>query len=517
MLCGKGKYTEWRRTMKKKTAVWMLLLVSCFLLACGKKEEPSGQPTQVPKPTQGQQPEEEEAEEEIRGDGVVLWTIQDVLGKIPERNINLLNERLRADGYSCTLAIRYVPQEINFYERLSELLRTGETDIATFSFISLTNEDMGGNDISLIHEGNVEPLGTYLSTEEGQALWNSCYEDLWEAVKTEGEIYFIPTQASIWDNGYLAFRRDYFTEEEAERVSRNFGELEKLLESKEFPEGVVPVCWWNNIIGNAFLTGHYCLYGAFAELETGTVKNPFEVAEYKELLSQLHSLYQKGLLEEMDRNKRQKTIENGNYAVWYVGETDYLFEKNRNDLILWQIPYACLGRGMGAGVSRQAKQKEAALQLLTLLYTEADYANLLIYGEEGKDYQVIDGFACNMRGEPMQSSYYCYMTGIFDNVIPRQLDYYPVNRKQTKDELYYSDARKESVLLGFYTDTSTFDEQMFEPYRVLSDSQYLWMEENFEEVWEAAAQAFLDAGGEKVMAELERQIKEWKETKRQQN
>ena len=84
--------------MKKKIWIALFLLFSCSILACSKEEKPSEKPTQAPQPTKVQQQEEKEGEEEIRGDGVVLWTIQDVFGKIPERNINLLNERLRADG-----------------------------------------------------------------------------------------------------------------------------------------------------------------------------------------------------------------------------------------------------------------------------------------------------------------------------------------------------------------------------------------------------------------------------------
>ena len=165
--------------MKKKIWVWaaLLLALSCSILACSKEEKPSEKPTQAPQPTKAQQQGEgKEGEEEIRGDGTVIWTMQDALGKIPESNINLLNEKLKADGYSCTLAIRYVPQEINYYERLSELLRTGETDIATFSFISFSGEKLGDT-ISMIREGNVEPLGDYLSTENGKLLWNACYEE----------------------------------------------------------------------------------------------------------------------------------------------------------------------------------------------------------------------------------------------------------------------------------------------------------------------------------------------------
>ena len=90
-----------------------------------------------------------------------------------------------------------------------------------------------------------------------------------------------------------------------------------------------------------------------------------------------------------------------------------------------------------------------------------------------------------------------------------------ISRKQTKDELYYSDARKKNVLLGFHVDDSAFDEQMLSLYNVVQNTQYLWMEENFEEAWEAATQAFWEAGGEKVMAELERQIEEWKREKKE--
>ena len=498
--------------MKKKIWVWaaLLLALSCSILACSKEENPPEKPTQAPQPTKAQQQGEgKEGEEEIRGDGTVIWTMQDALGKIPESNINLLNEKLKADGYSCTLAIRYVPQEINYYERLSELLRTGETDIATFSFISFSGEKLGDT-ISMIREGNVEPLGDYLSAQKGQALWNACYEEQWKASEIEYQNYLIPSQTLIWDKGYLAFHRDYFTEEEVGQFSWDIKELGELLEGKDFSQEVVPIYSWNNIESNACLSGYLYLQGVFAELETGTIKNPFEAEQYKELLRAMNSLYQKGMIRERDRDKEEDIVENNNFAIWRVAETDNLFEKQKEKLILLQFPYAYQSSIGNTGLSKNAKQKEAALELLTLLYTEADYANLLIYGKEGTDYQVIDGFVCNMRGEPKDNYFYCYMTGIYDNVLPSVGDYYPVSRKQTKDELYYSDARKKNVLLGFHIDNSTFDEQMLSLHSVVWDTQYLWMEENFEEAWDAAAQAFLEAGGEKVVAELERQIEEWK-------
>lgn len=327
------------RSILKTIAAVLFLLFFCSAIACSGREEPSEkQPTQAPQPTKAQQLEKnKEGEEELLRDGVVIWTMQDALGKIPESNIDLLNEQLKADGYSCTLTIRYVPQEINYYDRLSELLRTGETDIATFSFISFSGEKFG-DAVSMVREGNVEPLGNYLSASEGAVLWGAFYEEQWAASKIEHENYLIPSQTLIWDKGYLAFHRNYFTDEEVEQLSWDIGKLEGLLEGKDFSQGAIPIYSWNNIESNACLMGCLYLQGVFAELETGIVGNPFKAEEYKELLQAMHSLYQKGMIEERDRSREEEIIENNGFAVWRVAEIDNLFEKQKEKLILLQLP-----------------------------------------------------------------------------------------------------------------------------------------------------------------------------------
>ena len=43
------------------------------------------------------------------------------------------------------------------------------------------------------------------------------------------------------------------------------------------------------------------------------------------------------------------------------------------------------------GICAKSENAEAAMELLTLLHTQSEYAHLLLYGEEGKEYKIEDG------------------------------------------------------------------------------------------------------------------------------
>lgn len=493
----------------KKAGIFLVCIMLCIgFMACGKeKTVTTGEKESELSPTAVV--DENEGIYDIRGNGTVVWTIfNEGEIRVNESNINALNKKLLEDGYSCTLSIRYVLRKNDYYSILAELLAKGETDIASM--------DCGrtGDSVNLLADGTVEELSGYLSTEEGQILWNSFFEEKWKGVTIDDKIYFIPNQVLNEVSGYYGFNREFFTEEEVSFFSGeydDFRQLKELLMQKEFPEGVHPVYWWNSVKRNARIAGYNYYYGTFVELVTGLAKNPYETEEYKELLYELHDMYQMGLLTELEsREEQDKVVLERNFGMWQALEMIDLVEQVRDDVIYVPIPYFfSTSRSRNVSVCKTAPHKKEALQLLTLLHSNPEYANLLIFGEEGKDYQLIDGYACNMDGSARSDIWKCCFMGIFNFIHPTQESYFTVDRMKVKNELYNSPQKKENPILGFEADSSKFDEQMLALESVVQEYQYLWMEEDFEAAWAEASEAYVNAGGQRVIDEMNRQIQEW--------
>lgn len=496
----------------KRCSILLAVLVLFLLTACGDTGgEENNTVKNTPVPTRTEERELQKWEKEVTlGNGTVVWTMTNELGfsHLSEKNINLLNEKLLADGYDCTLTVRYIPQKA-YREKVLELAQTGEMDITCLG-VFYANEAKEA--AYVIRQGIFEELSEYLETEQGQLLKQEFPEDVWKSVETDGGIYSVPNQNSVEGTGYYVFNKDYFSEDEVNAFSGDYTELEQMLKGKKLPEDVIPLLTVDSLTAWEGTLGYQSRWGVFINLETGKVYNPYEVPEYEQLLYWLHSMKEKKVaympktLEE-----RQKIAENGKFAVWIAAICDQTFENVRDNSFLVHMPYAFRNSvSMTNAVSKNAEHKEQALQLLTLLYTNAEYANLLIYGEENVDYQVADGYVKGTGDNASRMSAQKFMTGLYNRLLPHQEDYYPVNRIETKNDIYNSPARLENSILGFKPDFSGFDEKMMN-LDVLVEWKYrLWADDNFEELFAETKKLYEEAGGNKVVEELNRQIEEWK-------
>ena len=107
-------------------------------------------------------------------------------------------------------------------------------------------------------------------------------------------------------------------------------------------------------------------------------------AVHEELYS-LNELRKKGML-----GTEAQNLEDGNYLV-YVGNG--LFRDQFADAIVKVQGYAPMYSALSctSGVVDNSQKKEEALQFLTLMYTDHEIGNLIIYGIEGRDYRLTDG------------------------------------------------------------------------------------------------------------------------------
>lgn len=70
------------------------------------------------------------------------------------------------------------------------------------------------------------------------------------------------------------------------------------------------------------------------------------------------------------------------------------------------------------------------VEFLGLLYGDGKYADILLYGQNGADYKVVDGVACNTDGTDLEDDYLSKLClDLFINVYPVTGERYMENRK----------------------------------------------------------------------------------------
>lgn len=447
-------------------------------------------------------------------DGEIIWTIPADYCNL-DQYADKLNQKLKEDGYGFHVVFRYLPQN-NYQAEVGKRLAEGSTDIA---FLGLNS--VGDNAAAaLIREGNLEELTPFLDSDKGAVLREFYYEGVWDTVKVDGGIYSLPNQGPIFGGGCFVFNKELFSEDDIAGFDGRLETFEKLmgiLNGADLSQVEYPIISELSLMDIAEMSGYVYDYGTFISLETGEVFNPYETEEMKEILSTIQPLYRKGLWGEddglvygMDFRAAEQALSEMEFGLWISSVPNDVFERMQDHVLCVRIPFAFKNTvSANTGVSRYAPNKEAALEFLSLLYTNAEYGNLLMLGEEGVDYVLTDGYTYTMSGEIKSPFVAELVTGLYDNIYPSEWDRLPVNRRETRLEIYGSDAKMDSVILGFQMNTEGMKDQIEAVCEVVQQYADIWKRDDLESAIQEAAEAYRAAGGDQVVEEMGRQIAEW--------
>lgn len=273
----------------------------------------------------------------------------------------------------------------------------------------------------------------------------------------DGKIYALPCYRQYNSNIYLEMRQDILNElglaEEAEKLT-SWTEVEALFEKvyakldtlpsdmqvsalfgptdnqgTMLTPGSIVLCGdkFSDAIGFDALGDNYKYI--YTDAATHTVKNMFELDEYKQVIERLDKWSSKGwiyknALADTD-NSGDTGCRNGVYFAYLsTGEfgQDAVKEaeigKELCTIEIASIPITTqTGRQWSWAVPAKSENPEAAVAFLNLMYTDPDIENLLVYGIEGTDYDVVDGQAVVRQDAKYMSSDFFY--GNQFNAIPK--------------------------------------------------------------------------------------------------
>lgn len=462
---------------------------------------------------------EEQLQKAKKSENTIVWITEggEVASVIPKQHLIYFNQLLDDAGYGFQLAVCYLNSEESgiYAQTVEAVLKKGYGDIC---FTGYTEMERYVQE-KLIRKGYFTELDALLETEKGEVLKNALNQEEWEDVRIDGKLYTVPNQNILPRRSYVAFSKKYFKEEDVSGFDGDFSVLKDFISPEMEKElGGSSLVWQLDYIAALNSMGIYDMGDAWGNHETGEIITPFTYKKFYEMEQMLWECKKNGVLfteaslTEFSTEKGRNQIESNQFGIAVFSDAA-LLQKIKKGAIVVELPYYFV-RGVkeSTGIVKVSDKQEAALELMGLLYSESKFANALLFGKEGVDYQVKGGCAFDPESQKFIQAYGLRTVfGINDSAYTSDIGEFTPDVREQKKKYFNSGNYHKSIFTGFQPDGSSWNDDMEELDNLLLYVD-AWKEDDFET-------AYLDLQklAKKVTAfgknELEEQLKEWQEAK----
>ena len=446
--------------------------------------------------------------------------------RIDEQIVDEFNKKLDKDGYSFALNLVQVNMfkmaAIDYYEQsLSEnkpvdILLTGcgisqeiiDSDRYTFSCKAHTNTYW-----ECVDKGYLISLNKYLKSENDNNLYEIFPEKYWwSSTDDKGEIYGLyvaydmdlPVTLNFNDNLANKYSFDYNT------FNGDIASLENVLKKiKDGSNSSGLVMEESSNIDNgcfAILDFSMSHKGAFVNENTQLFENIFENERFTEFAEVLSDYRKEGYL--LDINSVSET----NETLCQLTTFSSLSEPNGEQIIIADNYQSYANLSGGVGITSTSNYPDEAFELLTLLFADKEYAQILAFGVEGRNYTIND--QNEMQFDSDYPSLYAYH--IFGNI---PLNPYIIensigigggadneNKKELLDKQF--EHIKKSCVYGIRLDYSQIEDKLDKVYRVYNQycGLFCGKYDDVDATLKEANKKLKEAGIDDVIEELNKQL-----------
>lgn len=378
-------------------------------------------------------------------------------------------------------------------------------------------------------QGQLIPLDDLLE-KHGQGIIEALDPAYLDASRVKGTIYGVPTLHEMAVVNGIAMRKDVADKYQIDTSKlQTLEDLEEVLKTVKAGEpNMAPII--PSTVGASILNN----YKTYDELNNTIgvlpnydnnlkVVNLYETEEYAEQLKMLRRWYQEGLIlqdastnqanpSDLIDSKRGFSFLTSAHPAALTESVEKKVEK------FSQPPVSTTSQITNTmwGITVNSKTPDKAMEFLNLMYSDKDIANLLIWGIEGKHYEIKSGNVIDFpEGVDAQSSgYYMNLGWLFGN----QFLAYIWNG--TDPELWekvkeFNASATKSKALGFTFDPSTVKTEVAAIGNVIT--QYALPLETGSVDPDKILPKFIEslkaAGVDKVIAEKQKQLDEWAQEK----
>ena len=436
---------------------------------------------------------------------ILIWTYEQSIYQPPRANE--VNEYL--DSIGCDYAVCFLPIEnyirgSGYSVGVRERISNGEQVDIIFSDIDYVWEHGVFSYYRDYFDGLYICLDDYLfNTELGQQLYYAFPEKHWDTLKINDSIYAIDgSLRSISLNyGYL-YNQELVEKYDYDIATPPSQQIDKLLQISK-SERIVPFYLYNNLATTAeYTNSKWLAHGVVFDEPQKCAISILEDSEYLNNIREVYTLLQNDLASSDYRNNffavreySYVNLENGlPIECTYAGKMLSLLPQMKNEPVM-QCP------NFVTGISVSSEHPDEAFQLLCLCFTDAYLSDLLTYGAEGRDYNIVDGYADHSRNAISIPAYVNRLLSTpnsFENGTK-------TSREQYKETLKSATVRNDQ---GFAFDASDFDAENCAVYFVLEDMSHDAFSKpdlSFDEFVEKYKLLLAEAGIQNVIDEANRQ------------
>lgn len=412
-----------------------------------------------------------------------------------------------------------------------EFLDSGAWDSKTNAMISSGEEfdlilDMGASYVNNVRKNAYIDVKEYID-KYGSDIKAKVDDFAWKAVDFDGKYYGIPGQTFFVPYSSFAFKKDLVDKYKFDYKNvKSYKELEPFLKTiKENEPGIYPIVAVSTSDfpqpqGSDYLRTDmdYLVYDKANDKFILDVESPYSLERYKTA----YDYFQKGYIAKDAASKNELTseIKSGKYAV-FAGRRSatktsnlYGFECVESDPTYGVISNINISNAITA-VSRTSKNPDKAVQVLNLIWKNPNLSNLLAYGIEGMDYTVVSGkgtadvsIETKSGNDVKWSIWHNWLGPLWD-----QWDS-PWNSKESLLEMQkLNETAEVSPILGFRPDLTALKTENAMLNSIFTETKSILNTgtmPSFDEYIQTVKKRYNDAGSDKVIAEVEKQFKEWK-------
>ncbi|GIO16612.1 ABC transporter substrate-binding protein [Cohnella xylanilytica] len=314
-----------------------------------------------------------------------VQAVQEEISKITKQKINA--------------TVKLMPIDVSAWQQQTNLLLAGNEPLDLLVTSSLFNYS------SQVAKGQLLPLDELLE-KYGPGIKDTLEPIVFEGTRINGKIYGVSSFREVAaDYGFIA-RKDlldkYGIDLSQVKTYEDLGPVFQKI--KENEPGIYPLVQRSNTNGIAgeLVASQFDSLGeglGVLELGEGSTKvvNLFETQKYKDAVELARKWYQAGYLmpDAATTQETNTALIKAGKAFGYLSNMKPGFEEQENQLNGYEMEAVRLTKPVGGAtgpsafmlsIPKNSKNPERAMQLMNLLYTDADVINLLDNGIEGKHY-----------------------------------------------------------------------------------------------------------------------------------
>jgi putative aldouronate transport system substrate-binding protein len=371
-------------------------------------------------------PTYEEVQAQYPDKTVIVWAIEEVMRDrgYPFRTREI-NEYLNQAGYDFVVYFKNISTNMipdpnliadpdfdlsdsgkGFYmANIEEMLQAGEN--IDIMYTSLTYAEEGGESAysKFVSRNLFEPLDNYLQSGIGKELYDLMPAKYWEGVRANGHIYGVDGtmnmlfggQDGYYVNAELAEKYDY---DISQPIENQMDILQKIKENENCD--VISVAFDLSTIPQT-ADAHWITNAMYFDQSDLAAKCILDNEVFLDKLRQINRFDDLGLVIEIPNSKSKSffiqytSIINGSTLYKSHETIDIAFFDNMINVIpVFTGKHTVHTTKSATGICSQSKNKDKAFELLALTQTDPYLNNLLVYGLEGVDYNLVDGRVDNI-------------------------------------------------------------------------------------------------------------------------